>query len=150
MSTKHYPTDLSDAEWRRLKPYVPAPKPGGRPAKYERRAILNAIFSLVRSGCSWRMLPKDLPPWELVYFYFCQWTRQGWWEKIHAILRAQVRQKAGKKPQPTARALDSQTISCVAPAGERSYDAAKKKMGRKRHAVVDTLGWTPWDCCGCW
>jgi putative transposase len=140
MSTKHYPSDLSDAEWRRLQPYVPAPKPGGRPAKYERRAILNAIFYLVRGGVSWRMLPTNLPPWRLVYHYFRQWTRDGWWEKIHAILRAKVREKAGRKPQPSAGVLDSQTVSCLAPAGERGYDAGKKTNGRKRHIVVDTMG----------
>ena len=106
MTPKRYPTDLSPAEWHRLARLVPGPKPGGRPLKYERREILNAILYLVRAGCPWRLLPNDLPPWRIVYHYFRQWTQSGWWQQLHDHLRGQVRAQAGRKPQPTAGIVD--------------------------------------------
>jgi putative transposase len=140
MTSKIYPTDLSEAEWHRLSRLVPGPKPGGRPLKYPRRAILNAILYLVRAGCSWRMLPKDLPPWRSVYHYFRLWTQSGWWQELHDHLRGQVRRQEGRRPQATAGVLDSQTVKTTEQPGVRGYDAGKKMTGRKRHVLVDTLG----------
>ncbi len=83
---------------------------GGRPAKYERREILNALFYMTKAGCTWRMLPHDLPPWEVVYMYFAQWRDQGVFERINEVLRRQVRIEAGKDQEPTAAIIDSQSV----------------------------------------
>ena len=105
-----YPTDLTDAEWKRLEPLVPPPKSGGRPAKHTRREIMNAIFYIVRTGCQWRMLPHDLPPWLTAYHYFRVWQQDGTWERIHKALRDQVRQAEGRQKEPSAAILDSQSV----------------------------------------
>jgi putative transposase len=137
---KPYDTDLTDAEWNRLEPLVPAPKPGGRPAKHTRREILNSIFYMVRSGSAWKLLPHDLPPWRTVYHYFWSWRRDGTWQKIHDTVRAQVRQASGREPQPSGAIVDSQTVRTSEQGGTRGYDGANKVCGRKRHLLVDTLG----------
>jgi transposase len=105
-----YPTDLTDQEWAILAPLVPAPKPGGRPCLHSRRAICAAIFYVVRTGCAWRMLVQDLPPWQTVYGYFRAWRRDGTWQRIHDALRTKVRMAAGRHPQPRAGILDSQSV----------------------------------------
>ncbi len=140
MTRKIYLTDLSEAEWHRLSRLVPGPKPGGRPLKYSRRAILNAIFYLVRAGCPWRLLPKDLPPWSIVYHYFRLWTQSGWWQHLHDHLRGHLRCQEGRRPQPSAGIMDSQSVKTASPTSERGFDAGKKITGRKRHILVDTLG----------
>jgi putative transposase len=99
--TKTYPSDLRDEEWTLLDPLIPRARKAGRPEKYPKRAILNAIFYLVRSGCAWRMLPSDLPPWKLVWHYFAHWKKQGVWAQLNDALRDAVRLQAGKKkPRP--------------------------------------------------
>ena len=98
-----YPSDLTDKEWKALKPLLPRARPGGRPEKYSKREIANAIFYLVRSGCSWRMLAHDLPPWRICYYYFMTWTKQGVWDDIHNHLGDLAREHAGKKKPPPLR-----------------------------------------------
>ncbi len=137
---KRYPSDLTDAEWAWIEPFVPKPKRGGRPIEHPRRTILNAIFYFVRSGCSWRMLPKDLPPWQTVYDYFRQWAQSLWWAQIHHILHEMLRYHQGRAPTPTAAIVDSQTVKTGDQAGPRGVDAGKKTNGRKRHVLTDTLG----------
>src|SRR5438067_13103496 len=104
------------------------------------RAVVNAIVYLVVSGCQWRMLPREYPAWQSVYTYFRQWRDDGTWQRLHDTLRAQVRRRAGRHKQPTAGALDSQSVKTTHLPGVRGYDAGKQVKGRKRHILVDTLG----------
>lgn len=118
---KPYPTDLKDKEWAKIEHLIPQPRSGasigGRPAKYERREILNALFYMTKAGCTWRMLPHDLPPWEVVYMYFAQWRDQGVFERINEVLRRQVRVEAGKDEEPSAAIIDSQSVKTAEKGG---------------------------------
>ena len=140
MNRQPYPTDLSDAEWHRLAPLVPKPKAGGRPPKYDRREILNAILYVVRAGCAWRLLPHEFPSWRIAYHYFRHWRLQGVWKRIHDRLRKLLRKASGRAQQPSAAILDSQSVKTTERGGEKGYDAGKHVNGRKRHILVDTLG----------
>jgi putative transposase len=110
MSRKAYPTDLNDKEWVVIEPYVPKPKTGGRPAEHSRREIINAIAYVLRSGCAWRLMPHDLPPWSTVYDYFRQWRIDGTWERINTALREKLRTTIGREAEPSAAIIDSQTV----------------------------------------
>jgi putative transposase len=135
-----YTSDVRDAEWALVEYCFPQPLPKGRRRKHPFRELLNAIFYLVRTSCQWRNLPKDFAPWKTVYHYFRLWTRSGLLAEIHHHLREHARLLAGRKRQPTAAIIDSQSVKSSQTSGERGYDAAKKIVGRKRHLLVDTLG----------
>jgi transposase len=105
-----YPSDLSDGEWDLLQPLVPAVKEGGRPAVYSRRAIVNAILYVKRSGCAWRLLPHDFPPWQSVYGYFNRWCKAGVWEAIRRALYEQLRIQLKRQTQASAAMADSQSV----------------------------------------
>jgi putative transposase len=137
---KTYKTDVTDAEWEQLRPLLPTPKIGGRPRLYSIREIVNAIFYITRSGCSWRLMPNDLPYWKTVYHYFRLWRLDGTWERLNTDLREQTRVKAGRSAQPSAGIIDSQSVKTTGVGGARGYDGAKKVNGRKRHLLVDTQG----------
>ena len=140
MERKAYPSDLNDAEWQTIKPLIPPAKLGGRPRKHVMREILNAIFYILCSGCAWRMLPHDLPPWQTVYHYFRQWKGDGTWECMNQALRTRLRLAHGREAEPSAAVLDSQSVKTTSVKGVRGYDAGKNVNGRKRHILVDTMG----------
>ena len=113
---------------------------GGAPRKYGDRLVLNGIFFVLRSGCQWRMIPRDLLPWDAAYRWYAAWRADGTWDLIHDALRAQVRVADGRDPAPSAGVLDAQSILTGEGGQARGYDAGKRTRGRKRHIVTDTLG----------
>jgi putative transposase len=139
-TAKRYPSDLTRTQWRRLKPLLPAAKPGGRPRAVDLREILNGIFYIARGGCAWRMMPKDLPIWSTCYDYFRKWRNDRTWSTINDALRTQVRHRHQRQKSPSMGIIDSQSVKTTEQGGPRGIDAHKKVNGRKRHLVVDTLG----------
>ena len=140
MATTAYPSDLSAAQWALIEPYLPPSKPGGRPRQTDMCAVVNAIFYLLRTGCQWRFLPKDFPPWGTVWWYFRWWHREGVWVRLHRVLYPLVRTKAGRRPKPSVVIMDSQSVKTTEMGGIRGFDGHKRVKGRKRYILVDTLG----------
>jgi transposase len=142
MARKPYPTDVTDAQWALVEPLLPPAGSGGRPEKHPRRDIVDAVLYVVRTGCSWRQLPADFPPWQTVYWYFVRWEQQRVTLRMLDALRQQVRRGEGRDAEPSAGVIDSQSVKAADTVGRdtRGYDAGKKVPGRKRFIVTDTLG----------
>jgi transposase len=138
LSPQGYPSDLSDREWAILQPLIPPAKPGGRPRTTDMRAVINAILYLDRTGCQWRALPHDFPPWSTVWSYFRAFRNDGTWQRIHTALREQVRVKQGREPTPSAAIIDSQSVKTSQKGGFAATTAAKRSK-----AASGTYSWTP-------
>jgi putative transposase len=117
MTRKAYKSDVTDAEWRIIEPLIPVAKSGGHPRKVDMREIVNGIFYLLKTGCSWEMLPNDLPPSSTVYYYFRLFQRKGVWSQMNRQLRRQVRKGFGRTIKPNAASADSQSIKTTAKRG---------------------------------
>ena len=133
---KPYPTDLTDAQWSEIEPLYS----GMRNRKWSKRELTNAVLYIVKTGCQWRQLPHDFPPYQTVYSFFSRGAKSGLWEEILAHLVEKTRKDAGKSAEPHYALIDSQSVKTVADNEKRGIDGGKKAKGRKRHAVIDTMG----------
>ncbi|MBM7087299.1 IS5 family transposase [Streptomyces sp. S12] len=146
MRRRRYPTDTTDTEWALIEPLSPVPAcdtvAGGRPEKHPRREIVDAIRYVVDTGCKWRALPADFPPWRTVWGFMARWAAAGIVNQIRDYLASRIRRELGKGPRAVAAVIDSQSVKAAETVSRatRGYDAGKKINGRKRHLVVDTRG----------
>lgn len=132
-----YQTDLTDAHWQIMEKFLPN---ANRQRKHALRQVVNALFYLIKTGCQWRMLPKDYPPWQVVYYYFKRWNEPDIIENIQQLLVEEKRKASGRSEQPSLVIVDCQSVKTTMLGGLRGYDGNKKINGRKRHLAVDAQG----------
>jgi putative transposase len=147
---RSYATDLSDSEWAYLRDRLPELPKNIKTRVHSLRDIFDAIFYVLKTGCHWRLLPHDFPPWQTVFYHFRRFRLSGMWHRIFTILCAAERKRAGKDPNASAAIMDSQSIKTTEECGQPEskaydahaggYDSHKNVKGRKRHLLVDTLG----------
>ena len=135
-----YETDLTDDEWAIVGPLLPKSEGSGKAQQIELRRIVNAILYITRTGCQWRLLPKDFPKWQSVYYHFAKWRDDHTWERMNDDLAKMVRVKAGRDPNPSMLLVDSQSVKSTESTGTRAFDGGKRIKGTKRHFAVDTMG----------
>lgn len=135
-----YASDMTDAEWRLIVRHLPPRRRLGRPRKVDLRKVVEAILYVLSTGCQWRALPREFPPYSTVQGYFYAWRDTGRWHRIVRVLVRQARRQLGRKPQPSAAIIDSQSASTTQAGGPRGFDPGKRVLGRKRHIVTDTEG----------
>jgi transposase len=138
---RSYPSDVSDEEWAFVAPYLALCREDAEQREYPLRSVFNGLRYIAKTGCHWRMLPNDLPPWTVVYQQMRRWIDANCFESMVEDLRILLREYAGRKAQPTAMIIDSRTLQSTPESGARGgYDGAKRRKGSKVHAAVDTLG----------
>jgi transposase len=135
-----YASDMTDAEWRLIVRQLPPRQRLGRPRKVDLRNVVEAILYILSTGCQWRALPREFPPYSTVQGYFYAWRDDGLWQRIVSVLVRYARRKLGRKPKPTAAIIDSQSVATTQAGGPRGFDPGKRVYGRKRHIVTDTNG----------
>lgn len=126
MDRRSYPSDVTDKQWELIEPLFPPAKPGGRPQTTDLREVVNGILYLVRTGCSWRMLPHDFPPWPTVHDYYWKYRRDGIWDQIHQTLHKSVRVQAGRQASPSAAIIDSQSVKTASKGGIKAMTLARR------------------------